>query len=384
MAAAHATGMLGFYLVFVIFAMIWGSPLTLGWAAICHFAARDRPLRTFTAAALGGFVIWGLLHVSYSPAAGVLAFGVIGATATSLWWVIVYFGDGLVVRITTALRASRRGRVVATVVVAAIAVAAIAYDLSYATRVLRSAQAMAGDARSCITFPRLNRQARAWSELRYTALPRGGTDPHALLLVDQGGGQIAAYHWSYWQGAFEANWHNSGAYGNWVCRPKKNYAQTLPLWPTTNYVEVRLQDRFLFVPLGYQPTGWGRYLSIRTEGPDFEPSGQSGQNAIVRPAEGDLGRAFQFAERRSDEYGLTKVMVPLSPMFPEAEYRVERDRNGTTRTLVNCLTSDRCTIHFVEGSWHFTFSFPKHAMRQWREMKARFAQLIRTFEVEPR
>ena len=377
--------MLLFYLSFVIFAMFWAMPLTLGCAALCHFAFRDRPLSAFIAAALGGFVIGGTLSLSRASVEGVLSFGFIGAAAISAWWVIVYVADGLVVRLTAALKTSRRGRVVAAVVLAVVAASAVAYDLTYAARVLRSAEARAGGARSCITIPRLNRQARAWSDLRYTALPRGGSAPHALLLVDEGGGRIAAYHWSFWQGAFEPDWRNSGGYGNWVCRPKKGYAQSLPLWPVTNHVEVQLQGRFLYVPLDFRPTGWSRYLSIRTEGPDFTPHGQSGQTASIRPAEGGLTNTFTvFVRPRNVEYGLTKVWMPANAMFPEAEYRVEQDGNGAARTFVQCLTFDRCSMNFVEGGFYYTFAFPKHAMRQWREMRAKCVQLFRSFEAEPR
>lgn len=114
-------------------------PLTLAWAAICHAVARDRPLRTFIAAASCGFVVGGIFSLSLGSVAGVLILGGVGAVATSASWVVVYLGDGLAVRLISALKTSQRGRVVAAVVVAVIAASAIAYDLTYATRVLRSA-----------------------------------------------------------------------------------------------------------------------------------------------------------------------------------------------------------------------------------------------------
>ena len=96
--------MLGFYLVFVLLSM--ATPLTLGWAAICHFAARLQPLRAFVAAALGGFAMWGLLEVSsYSRAEHVMIFASIGAIATSLWWAILYLGDKLAVWVVKVPRA---------------------------------------------------------------------------------------------------------------------------------------------------------------------------------------------------------------------------------------------------------------------------------------
>jgi hypothetical protein len=371
--------MLGFYLAFVILSMF--SPVTIGWAAICHFAARDRPRWAFIAAALGGFVMWGILSVNVR---GALIFASVGAIATSLWWVSLYLGDGLAVRVAGLLKTSGRGRAIAIVAVAAVAVSAIAYDLTYASRVMRSAAAVAGGARSCITLPRLNRQARAWSDLRYTALPRGSAEPNALLLVDEGGGRIAAFHWSYWQAAFEPDSRNSGGYGNWVCRPKSNYAQTLPLWPVTDYVEVRFQDRFIYVPLDYQPTGWGHHVSIRTEGPGFKPLGQYGDTAMIRPAEGGFSKTFGVLQPLDTKYGLTRVNMPANQIFPQAEYRVEQDRNGTIQTFVQCLGPERCNMHIVEGGLNYSFPFPRAALPQWQAMRAKFIKLFRSFDVEPR
>lgn len=371
-----------FLFPFFVFAFVVG--------AICHFVGREKPLNGATAAALAGFVMGAVLILPIAPGAAA-ALGIVLSIVTVASWGVAYLADtiGVLLLRWAHARAWRQGvlAMLACVPVAGV----LAHEVTYPQRVLDSAVAQAAGAPVCIALPRLKRQAQSWADLSFWSLPNGLWQPHAVAVVDRGGGKLDAYHWSFWQAKFVYDERYARAH-IYMCRPRRDYARTLPIFaaPKDDIVEIFFAGRFLAVPADFAPRYSPDHLFIETVGPKFLPLGRFSQrSASMSNLKGGLIEKYAYASAAlhlrpyKHEYGMSVVKYPYGKQL-ESEFRFAKDGHGVVDVIVECSEPDMCRMTFKHDAAAFWFWFPADEMPRWKEMREAFIAKFDSFVVEGR